>query len=331
MTTITVLGAGGFLGSAVAAELATRDIELRLVTRRPIELPVDSVARVTYHVVDVTEPAALLPVLTGSDVIVHLVKHSGDWRAADTDPATEVVNVGVMRTVVDAFAGRPETPLVVWTGSIGQVGAPPPHPMNGSEPDDPHNGYDLQKLAAERILLDGHAAGAVRGISLRLATIFGQRPTGPTDVGVVVSMARRALAGDALTVWGDGSVKRDLLHVDDLVAAIGTAIAEPDGLVGRYWVLGSGEVWSLRDIFETVAGAVAVHTGRPAAPVESVPPPAHASVGDARDVLIDPGPFRRASGWQPTVPPAEGIDRTVAVLVAGRSEATNDTVNGATV
>ncbi len=302
MTTVTVLGAGGFLGSAVAAALSTRDIELRLVARRPVPPPAGAVARVVNHLVDVTDAEALAPVLAGSDVVVHLVKHSGDWRAADTDPATEVVNVGVMRTVVDAFAGAPAPPLVVWTGSIGQA-------------DDPHNGYDQQKLAAERILLAGHASGVVRGISLRLATIFGQRPGGPPDVGVVVSMARRALAGDALTVWGDGSVKRDLLYVDDLVAAILAAIDNPARLVGRHWVLGSGEVWSLLDIFSTVAGAVSVHTGRPPVPVESVTPPGHASIADARDVLIDPGPFRRASGWAVTVPPAEGIDRTVAVLV----------------
>lgn len=315
MTTVTVLGAGGFLGSAVAAALSTRDLELRLVARRPVEPPAGAVAAVTTHVVDVTDAEALTPVLAGSDVVVHMVKHSGDWRAADTDPATEVVNVGVMRTVVDAFAGAEATPLVVWAGSVSQVGATPPRPLDGSEPDDPHNGYDQQKLAAERILLDGHAAGAVRGVSLRLATIFGQRPGGPRDVGVVVTMARRALAGEALTMWGDGSVRRDLLHVDDLVAAVLAAIDRPDGLAGRHWVLGSGEVRSLREIFTTVADAVAVHTGREAVPVVAVAPPASTSAGDAHDVLIDPGPFRRASGWTPLVPPAEGIDRTVALLV----------------
>lgn len=312
MTTITVLGAGGFLGSALAAYLSTREVDLRLVSRRPVSC---AGPRAVNHVVDVTDTDALTSVLAGSDVVVHLVKHSGDWRAADTDPATEVVNVGVMGTVIDAFLDAPSPPLVIWTGSIGQCGMPPPHPMDGSEPDDPHNGYDQQKLAAERILMAGHAAGVVRGVSLRLATIFGQRPDGPPDAGVVVSMARRALAGDPLTVWGDGSVKRDLLYVDDLVGAIVAAIDNPDRLTGRHWVLGSGEVWSLRDIFSAVAGAVSVHTGRPPVPVESVTPPAHASIADARDVLIDPGPFQRASGWTVTVPPAEGIDRTVAVLV----------------
>lgn len=315
MTTITVLGAGGFIGSAVVAALSARDIDLRLVARRPLEPPVGAVATVTTHVVDVTEPEALSPVLLGSDVVVHLVKHSGDWRLADTDPATEAVNVDVMRTVVDTFAGRDETPLVVWTGTVGQVGVTPSHPMDGSEPDDPRDGYDQQKLAAERILLDGHAAGAVRGVSLRLATIFGQRRGGPADAGVVVSMARRAMAGEPLTMWGDGSVRRDLLYVDDLVGAILAAIDNPDGLVGRHWVLGSGEEWSLREIFTAVANAVSVHTGRTAVPVTAVAPPPNTSAGDARDVLIDPGPFRRASGWAPRVPPGEGIDRTVAVLV----------------
>lgn len=316
MRTVTVLGAAGFLGSAVAESLSRTEVRLRLVARRPVELPADAVAEVSTHVVDVTDPGALAPVLHGSDVVLYLLKHSGDWRAAGTDPAAEAVNVGTMRTVVDTFAREGTAPLCVYAGTVGQVGTPPPHPMDGTETDDPHTGYDRQKLAAERVLMAGHAEGSVRGISLRLPTVFGQRATGPRDIGVVVSMARRALAGESLTVWGDGGVKRDLVHIDDVVSAFRTAVDNPDGLTGRHWVLGTGEVWTLKDIFLAVATSVSVHTGRPAVPVVPVRAPSHAVAGDAHDVLVDPGPFRRASGWTAEVPPATGIDRTVAVLVA---------------
>jgi nucleoside-diphosphate-sugar epimerase len=319
MRTVTVLGAAGFLGSAVTELLCASDIRLRLVARRPVELPADVVADVSTHLVDVTDGAALAAVLDGSDVVVNLVKHSGDWRLADTDPVTEAVNVGVMRSVVETFADAANPPLCVYAGTVGQVGTPPKHPMDGTEVDDPRTGYDLQKLAAERVLIAGHAAGTVRGISLRLPTVFGQRATGPRDVGVVVSMAHRALAGESLTVWGAGDVKRDLVHIDDVASAFVAAIDNPDALTGRHWIVGTGEVWSLVDIFRAVAESVAVHSGRPAVPVVSVPPPSHAVAGDAHDVLVDPRPFQRASGWAAQVPPAVGIDRTVAVLVAETS------------
>lgn len=317
--TITVLGAAGFLGSAVTASLVGRDVRLRLVARRPVELPDDAevVADVSTHLVDVTDPAALVPTLDGSDVVLSLLKHSGDWRAAGTDPAAEAVNVGALRTVVETFAGRATAPpLCVYAGTVGQVGMPPSRPLDGTEPDFPNTGYDRQKLAGERILLAGHARGAVRAISLRLPTVFGQRSVGPSDVGVVVGMARRALAGKPLNVWGDGAVTRDLVHIDDVVAAFLAAMDGPDGLAGRHWIVGTGEVWSLKDIFRAVAAAVSARTGRPEVPVVSVEPPGHAVSGDVHGVLVDPRPFERASGWRARVSPRTGIDRTVEVLAA---------------
>ena len=308
MRTVTVLGAAGFLGSALLASLCGRQIRLRAVARQEIAVP-DAVADVSTHVVDVTDRDALTAAVAGSDVVFNVLKHSGDWRAAGTDPGAEAVNVGAMRTVVDAL--KPDA-LCVFAGAVGQVGVPPAAPLDGTEPDHPHTGYDRQKLAAERVLLDA----PVRGVSLRLPTVFGQRPGGRRDVGVVVTMARRAFAGDPLTIWGDGDVKRDLIHVDDVVAAFLAAMDNPDELVGRHWVVGTGEVWSLAEVFRAVAGSVAAHTGAPPVPVVSVPAPPHAVAGDAHSVRVDPVPFQRAAGWTPAVPPWTGIDRTVAVLAA---------------
>jgi nucleoside-diphosphate-sugar epimerase len=320
MRTVTVLGAAGFLGSAIADALSAREIDLRLVARRPVTLPPDAVANVTTHLVDVTDEAALMPVLDGSDVIMYLLKHSGDWRTPDAEPGAELVNVGAMRTIVKTFAGTENPPVVVYAGGIGQVGPPPEGKMDGSEPDHPNSEYDRQKLAAERVMIAGHDEGAVRGISLRLPTVFGQRPAGPRDPGVVVTMAHKALAGEPLTMWGDGAITRDLVHIDDCVAAFLAAADNPADLAGRHWIVGTGEVWTLARLFRAIAASVGEHTGTQPVPVVSVPPPAHSVAADAHSVLLDPEPFRRASGWVPGVSPEEGIDRTVAVLVGEKAE-----------
>jgi nucleoside-diphosphate-sugar epimerase len=312
---VTVLGAAGFLGSALARALSRQDIRLRLVARRPVALPADAIADVSTHLIDVTDAGALSAVLEGSDVIVYLLKLSGDWRRATTYLHGEAVNVDPMRTIVKTFAGRDETPLCIYAGTTGQVGTPPAHPMDGTEPDDPKSDYDRQKHDAERVLLAGHDEGAVRGISLRLSTVFGPRPGGGIDFGVVGTLIRQAVEGNELTVWGDGSVTRDLVHVDDCVRAFLLAAAHPDKLAGRHWLVGSGSVWTLRRLFRQVVESVAHHTGKPAVPVVSVPPPAHAVPSDMRGVRVNPAPLRAACGWSARVPAEVGIDRTVAALV----------------
>ncbi|WP_420081452.1 NAD-dependent epimerase/dehydratase family protein [Streptomyces sp. JL4002] len=313
---VTVLGASGFVGSAVVRALSSRPIRLRTVSRRPA-IPVEGDAETTVVTADLTDRAALAEAVAGSDAVVSLLLADGGWRAAESDPGAERLHVGVMRDLVGVLrpAADGTLPLVLYGGAASQVGVPPREPLDGSEPDHPETAYDRQKLAAEQILLKATAAGRVRGISLRLPMVFGEcAAPGATDRGVVSAMARRALADQALTMWHDGTVRRDLVHVDDVAAAFAAALDHPDPLVGGFWLIGAGRGDALGDVFRLVARSASDHTGRPPVDVVSVEPPAHAPPTDFRSVTIDSSPFRAATGWSPRLSLPEAVRRTVAAL-----------------
>ncbi len=318
MRPVTVLGASGFLGCAVTAALATRPIRLRVVARRPAPVPDDARAEVEIRTADLSDPHQLSDAVADSAAVLNLLKHSGDWRSADTDPAAERVNVATMSALTAAFAAHPPAagppPLCLFAGTVSQVGLPPDRPMDGTEPDHPRTAYDRQKLTAEQTLKTATAAGVVRGISLRLPTVYGHAPAGAPDVGVVATMTRRALAGQPLTIWNDGAVKRELIHLQDVVEAFLAALDRPHPLIGRHWLIGTGDARELADIFATIARSVAAHTGQPPVPVVSTTPPSHAAATDFRSVMIDPLPYRTAAGWSARIPLHEGIDHTVATL-----------------
>lgn len=320
---ITVLGASGFVGSAVTRALAHRPIRLRAVARRPSALP-PGPAETTVVTADLTDRAALAEAVAGSDAVVHLLLADGGWRAAESEPGAERVNVGVMRDLIDVLRPDPgdgAPPLVVYGGAASQVGTPPREPLDGSEPDHPETAYDRQKLTAEQILKKATAEGRVRGISLRLPTVFGESAAlGSADRGVVSGMARRALAGETLTMWHDGTVRRDLVHVDDVAAAFTAALAHPDPLVGDHWLIGAGRGDELGDVFRLVARTMSAHTGRHPVAVVSVEPPSHAPVTDFRSVTIDSSAFRAATGWRPRISLSEGVRRTVAALARQQDE-----------
>ncbi|ARQ69508.1 NAD-dependent epimerase/dehydratase family protein [Streptomyces marincola] len=317
---ITVLGASGFVGAGVAAALARRPVRLRLVSRRPAGPPVPEAGRAAVETLraDVTDPEALARAVDGADAVVNVLLNDGGWRAAENDPASEAVNVGVVRGLAAVLrrgngTGRP--PVVVSSGAASQIGVPPDHPIDGSEPDRPETAYDRQKLAAEQALKAATAEGVLRGISLRLPTVFGEATgSGNADRGVVSLMIKRALAGEPIQMWHDGTVRRDLLHVSDVARAVEAALDQPDRLVGGHWVIGSGASPSLGEAFRTVADSVARHTGAPAVPVVCVQPPDHAPVTDFKSVLIDPWRFHAVTGWKPELSLSEGVDRTVAAL-----------------
>ncbi|RSN56158.1 NAD-dependent epimerase/dehydratase [Amycolatopsis sp. WAC 04182] len=311
MKQITVLGASGFVGSAVTRALARQPIRLRAVSRRGLALP-GGQAETTVVAADLTDRPALAEAVAGSDAIVYLLLADGGWRVAETEEA-ERVNLGVMRDLVDVVSGQP---LVLYGGAASQVGVPPREPIDGSETDEPGTPYDRQKLAAEQILKKATADGRVRGISLRLPTVFGETLTegANSDRGVVSAMARRALDGQDLTIWGDGTVRRDLVHVEDIATAFTAALAAPEALVGGHWLLGAGRGDQLADVFRLVAKEMAAHTGRGPVDVLCVDPPSHAPSTDLRSVTIDSTPFRAVTGWRPEISLPEGVRRTVAAL-----------------
>ncbi|MGC7102068.1 NAD-dependent epimerase/dehydratase [Amycolatopsis lurida] len=321
---ITVLGASGLLGTAITRELAGRAVRLRLVGRRRSRVPSGSQADVEVRTGDLTVTSELAEAVADADVVIHLVAHItgvATWRVTPGDLRAERVNLGLVHDLIRVIRAqhRDRPPIVVLAGSMSQAGRSATARIDGSEPDEPVSEYDRQKLAAERALEAATAQGWVRGTTLRLATLFSQG-TDPTslDRGVVASMTRRALAGEPLTMWHDGTVRRDLLCVDDAARAFAAAIDHADALAGRHWLVGTGHGTEVGELFHTIAKAVAELTGKPPVPVVSTPPTAYSSATDLLDFVLDPAGFARVSGWAPQVALSEALIR-VATAVANES------------
>jgi nucleoside-diphosphate-sugar epimerase len=318
-----VLGASGFIGSAVTAMLAARPIRLRVAARRPSVLPVGHRAEAEIVMTDLTGPGELARHVADADAVIHLVAHitgPETWRVSEGDKLAERINLGIVEDLVDILGDRPARtppPTVVFAGSASQMCQPTGRHLDGTEPDDPVSTYGMQKLAAEQALKSATRGGLLRGVILRLPTVFGQGPASThRDRGVVATMIRRALAGQPLTMWTDGSAERDLLHVDDAARAMVAALDNADALSGRHWLIGTGQRTRLVDLFSTIAELVAAHSGRSAVPLTRVPAPSHAALTDFHSYAIDASAFRRATGWRPQVQLAAGLIETVAEIAS---------------
>lgn len=131
-------------------------------------------------------------------------------------------------------------------------------------------------------------------------------------------MAGRALSGEALTMWHDGTVRREFLDVSDAARAFTVALDHAAALDGRACAVG-GHVVTLGDLFRTIADAATVHSGRPPVPVLSVEPPDYAETGDLRDLDVDSSAFRDVTGWRPDVPVRRAVDDVVSALARRRA------------
>jgi CDP-paratose 2-epimerase len=122
-----------------------------------------------------------------------------------------------------------------------------------------HTPYGVSKGAAEQYVLDWSRSFGVPGAVLRMSCIYGPRQMGTEDQGWVAHFLIRALKGEAISIFGDGRQVRDILHVEDAVAAWIAAWRRIGRVSGRAFNLGGGpaNAVSLRQVLaeiEAIAG-----------------------------------------------------------------------------
>lgn len=163
----------------------------------------------------------------------------------------------------------------------------------------PNSPYAASKAAADRIAHAYYKSYGVNVVIIRPFNIYGERQKSGLFGALIPILIAKALHGENLTVFGDGTATRDYSHVSDIIQAYQTVLAH-DHLAGQAINFASGENVRVRDIAEYIANKlkVAVVYG-PTRPGEVTRFPA--------DITI-----AKSLGYEPRVNIWEGIDRYIA-------------------
>ena len=173
--------------------------------------------------------------------------------------------------------------------------------------------YGCSKGGADQYVLDWTKSYGVPAVVFRMSCIYGRHQHGNEDQGWVAHFLIRALAGEPLTIFGDGAQVRDVLYADDLVRAFLLARDAIDELAGRAFNVGGGSGNTL-SLLELVDAIEELHGIRP--------PLTYAAerLGDQRWYVSDTGALRDAIGWSPRVGTGEGLTDLYRWLVAQRAQ-----------
>jgi UDP-glucose 4-epimerase len=177
-------------------------------------------------------------------------------------------------------------------------------PMAEDHPTEPTTAYGASKLAGEAYARAHHLRYGMPVVVVRPFNAMGPDAHHEGDAGEVIPrFVRVALAGGALTVFGDGSQTRDFTHTRDLATGI-VAAGIVDGIVGRTFNLGSGREISVHDLAALVVDVV----GNPHARVVHVP----ARPGDVGRLCADASAAHAALGFATTT----GLVGTIGEVAA---------------
>lgn len=309
---VLVTGAGGYIGSALVVALTAAGARPIRLSRR--ELPPLAGARDVTG--DPRRAETWAGALLDAEIVFHLAGETSTY-AALADPLSSVeANILPLVHLGQAFRKAGRAPVVVAASSCTLFGRPDRLPVSEDTPPRPLSHYDTHKLMAELQLAQDVREGFVRGCSLRLANVYGRGPAsqGAADRGILDRMVTKAMAGEAITLYGDGSPMRDYIHLEDVVRAFMAAALSPAAWDGRAMMVASGVGHSLARAFGLVAERVALTTGRDPVPLVSVPWPAGAHAVEFRDFIGLPERLRAASGWTASISLADGIDRAIGQM-----------------
>ena len=296
-----ILGGSGFLGSAAALSLLARNQKVRVICRNEPPSALFGAAPVELHLADLATLTAADRVFDGVDTILHFVSTTTPASSMN-DMAFDVSsNLFPLLNLMKIMAAR-RIPRLIFSSSGGTIyGIPSRQPVSETDPANPISSYGITKLAMEKFIgLHAHNH-QLRGIILRIGNPYGRYQMTGTAIGSIASFTASHARHQPIQIWGDGSVIRDYIFIDDVCRAL-VQIVEDASFPGGVYNLGSGRGYSLLDIvaeLEKISGRKAIRSFLGARKM------------DVPAIVLDVAKLRNAlPSWEPGV----SIDRGIQVM-----------------
>jgi UDP-glucose 4-epimerase len=294
---VLVTGGSGFIGSHVVDKLRARGHEPVIYDLRPSPWHRDPGQPVDTVLGSITDREALERALHSCDAVAHLaaVADVNDVHAEPED--AERVNARGTVAVLEA-ARRAGVKRIVYASTIWVYSDCEPEEVNEETLlPPPSHLYTSTKLAGELYCKAYQELYGIDYTILRFGIPYGPRAR---EAAVVPAFVNKALAGEPLTLAGDGSQSRKFVYVEDL--AEGVASGLDDVAVNRVYNLASDETVTIKQIAETIKQLMG--------DVEIVHTPARP--GDFGGKIVSSDRAQRELGWTAATPFAEGVRRYIA-------------------
>ncbi len=253
---IVVLGGNGFIGSNLVESLARLGHAV-VVYDRSEALFAPRLPDVEYVFGELGNAGMIADVLREGDIVYHLVSTTLP-ATSNEDPGFDVVSnvaatVNVLEECVKARIDR-----VVFSSSGGTIyGVPETLPISEDHPTNPVCSYGISKLAIEKYLALFRHLHGLEYVVLRPSNPFGRYQNPRALQGAISVFMHRLLRQEKINIWGDGSVVRDYIYIDDLVEALVLA-ATGRRAVDQVFNIGSGQGLSLNALVKHLEEATGI-------------------------------------------------------------------------
>jgi UDP-glucuronate 4-epimerase len=280
---VMVTGAAGFIGYHVAAALLARGIEVvgvdDLNAYYDVRLKQARLARLgkgfVFHRLDLADHEGLARLGDGVEVVVHLAAQAGVRYSLEQPFAYAAANLTGHLSILEMVRHRKAVKHLIYASSSSVYGTGSALPYTeDARADLPSSLYAATKRADELMSRSYTHLFGLKQTALRFFTVYG--PWGRPDMAYF-GFAEAIMAGEPVTLYDEGRLKRDFTYIDDVVAGILGVFDHPPGNEARHRLFNIGNhraeyVTDLVRLLEEGLGRKAVIVSRPkpeADPVET--------------------------------------------------------------
>lgn len=294
-TSVLVLGADGFIGRHLIANLTSRGVPVVAATRDPAP-PANGLVR---NVVDrFCEASAFSGLLDTCAAVVHAASESTPGSSVATPQLDG--NLRTTLALLEALQAYPDRRLV-FLSSAGTLYGERETPARETDVLRPRSYHGAGKAAAEHFIHAWAAQHEGTAAILRPTNVYGRGQRAKRGFAIVPTAMDCAATGDALSVWGDGSQIRDYLHVRDLVELVLRATLDPMPAGCHVLNAASGDAVPLNDLLARIEAASNRKIARTYAPPRA---------SDVAQIRVDACAARELFGWTPAVALDDGLADT---------------------
>lgn len=323
-----ITGGCGFIGSSLIEFLRNEGgHNVRIIDNFSVGQPAD-LGDVSYNIIsadsctevwsdaieivqaDIRDGQAAQQVGVGADVIVHLAANTG-VQPSITNPMLDCQTnvIGIVNFLESSRLNNVKK--FVFASSGGTVIGDCVPPINEEMVPKPKSPYGASKSAGEGYCSAYHGTFGVDTVALRFGNVYG---TGSGKKNsVVAKFLRRALNGEVLEIYGNGSQTRDFIFNGDLVRAIYNS-ATTDGVGGEVFQIASSYETSINELAEMMVPKM-----KKAGLVDVVVKNAAPLKGEIQRNFSDTSKAKKLLNWEPEVSLDDGLDITINWFMSTKS------------
>jgi len=283
----------------------TRDDLASVASFLEVKHPGENFKGVELVVGDILDDSLSYKITKGINVIVHLAANTG------VGPSVEDPRLDCFTNVIGTFnyldaARVNNVPRFIFASSGAPAGEVEP-PIHEELPPHPVSPYGASKLAGEGYCSAYNKSFGIDTVMLRFGNVYG--PGSLHKSSVVAKFIRKALEGEVLEVFGDGSQTRDFIYIDDLIDAL-ILSSKVKGIGGEAFQIASGMETTVGEMTNNLVKVMQENGITDIKVING-----EDRLGDVKRNYSDTSKAKKQLNWQPKISQKEGLIKTVEYFV----------------